>query len=41
MQKLIASFIYLFSDDFGLREPRHSESDFAKKRYTSIIVARV
>ena len=34
------SIIYLFSDDFGLRKPRHSEMIYAKKRYTSIL-ARV
>ena len=25
------------SDDLGLREPSHSETFFAKKRYTSIV----
>ena len=28
--------IYLFSDDFGVKEPRYSEKLFAKKRYTLI-----
>ena len=34
------SIIHFFSDHFWIKEPRHSENIFAKKRYTSI-VARV
>ena len=29
--------IHFFPDDFGLRNPRHSENKIAKKRYTSIV----
>ena len=33
--------IYFFSDDFWVKEPRHSENIFAKKRYNSTVVALV
>ena len=36
-QKKWPMIIFLFSDDFGLRGPRQSETIFAKKRYTSIV----
>ena len=42
MQQQKWPIIFFFPDDFGLRSsPRHSETVFAKKRYTSIIVAGV
>ena len=31
------TIIYFFSDDFFVKEPRHSETIFAKRRYTSIV----